>query len=411
MFNFIYLLLLLIAALFFGKLAEKLKLPTIVGNIFGGLMFGPVLIGILGRIGIIFESFPMDGVIENLKPETVEVEISFLMDLAIVMLMFSSGLETRIKDFLASFKTGIVTASLGVIAPFGLGFIGTYLYFGDVMVALYIGGALSITAVALSISTLIQIEGIRTRFGMTIINAAIVDDIIGIVVLSILLSMSATGHLPNLLSVGGTVILAMTFVLAALFLMPKILKKAYKGMGDMRATEGIGLTILMAGLFGVMAHLMGLHLMIGAFLGGMAIRSSLNRRTRDSLGRFSFGFFAPIFFAWVGYSVTFSGAALSLFVPLIVILGLTGKVVGSGLGAKISGLNWAESLLVGVGMNGRAAVDLILASVALQSGIIGRDLYSAVVFNAIIMALLTPILLKVLSKKFRDKGWIDWNAM
>ena len=108
--------------------------------------------------------------------------------------------------------------------------------------------------------------------------------------------------------------------------------------------------------------------------------------------------------------MTFSGAALSLFVPLIVVLGFIGKVFGSGLGAKISGLNWAESFLVGLGMNGRAAVDLILASVALQSGIIGRDLYSAVVLNAIIMALLTPILLKIFSNKFREKGWVKWDG-
>jgi len=407
MFNFIYLLLLLIAALFFGKLAEKLKLPTIVGNIFGGLMFGPGLIAILNLIGVDFGIGAMVGVIENLRPETVERKVTFLMDFAIVMLMFSSGMETRIKDFLASFKTGIITASLGVVVPFGLGFVGAYLYLGDMIIALYIGGALSITAVALSIATLIQIDGIRTRFGMTIINAAIVDDIIGIVVLSILLSISSTGHLPDPITLTGTVVLAIAFVLIALFLMPKVLKKTYKTVKDMRVTEGIGLTILVAGLFGVIAHLMGLHLMIGAFLGGMAIRDSLNKRTRDSIGRWSFGFFAPVFFAWVGYSVTFSGEAISLFLPLIVVLGFVGKVFGSGIGAKISGLNWHESFLVGLGMNGRAAVDLILASVALQAGIIGRDLYSAVVFNAIIMALLTPVLLKIFSKKFRKKGYVQ----
>ncbi len=406
MFNFVYLLLLLIAALFFGKLAERLKLPTIVGNIFGGLAFGPLLIILLKTLGTILSISEMKDVVNDLRPEVVENDVSFLMEFAIVMLMFSSGMETRIKEFLASFKTGIITASLGVIFPFTLGFLGTWFYLGDPIIALYVGGALSITAVALSVSTLIQIDGIRTRFGMTIINAAIVDDIIGIVVLSILLSISSTGHLPSILILGATVTLAVGFVLVALFIMPKILKGTYNQLKDMRATEGIGFTILIAGLFGLIAHLMGLHLMIGAFLGGMAIRESLNSRTRESLGRWSYGFFAPIFFAWVGYSMTISGAVISLFVPLIVVLGFLGKVVGSGIGAKISGLNWAESFLVGLGMNGRAAVDLILASVALQSGIIGRDLYSAVVLNAIIMALLTPILLKVFYKKFRNKGWV-----
>ena len=136
MFNFIYLLLLLIAALFFGKLAERLKLPTIVGNIFGGLMFGPFFIVILKTMEHSFSLSELDGVVENLEPESVESEITFLMDFAIVMLMFSSGMETRIKDFLASFKTGILTASLGVIVPFSLGFIGAWFYLGDYIVAL-----------------------------------------------------------------------------------------------------------------------------------------------------------------------------------------------------------------------------------------------------------------------------------
>ncbi|MBN1539546.1 MAG: cation:proton antiporter [Candidatus Thermoplasmatota archaeon] len=410
MFSFIYLLLLLIAALFFGKVAEKLKLPTIVGNISGGLVFGPILIAALKTVDTISGGDIFHLVAENLLPEKVEETTSFLVEFSIVMLMFASGMETRIKDFLASFRTGIVTASLGVIFPFSLGFLGTYLYLHDVIIALYVGGALSITAVALSVATLIQIDGIQTRYGMTIINAAIVDDIIGIVILSILLSISSTGHFPGALSLGSTLLLAIAFVLIALFVLPWLLKLIYKEIKDMRTTEGIGFTILMAGLFGVMAHFMGLHLMIGAFLGGMAIRESLNRQTKQALGRWSFGFFAPVFFAWVGFSVTFSGVAISWLVPLLVVLGMTGKVVGAGLGAKISGLNWAESILVGVGMNGRAAVDLVLASVALGSGIIDRDLYSAVVFNAVIMALATPTLLKILSRYFRKKGWVEQNG-
>ena len=411
MFNFLYLLLLLITALFFGKLAERLHVPTIVGNIFGGLLFGPFLIMALKSFGALAHLTIFDEVTHNLDPDRVGDGLSFLIEFSIVMLMFASGLETRIKDFLHSFKNGIWTASFGALIPFVLGFVGAYLYLGDPLVALYVGGALSITAVALSVATLIQMDAIRSRFGMTIVNAAIVDDIIGIVILSILLSISKTGGLPDPLTVGSTIVLAVVFVLVALFLMPRVTKILYRKAGDMSVTEGVGFTILMAGIFGTIAHFMGLHLMIGAFLGGMAIRDSLNPRTQTALKRWSFGFFAPVFFAWVGFSVTFSGVAISPLVPLLAILGFTGKVLGAGLGARISGLSWAESTLVGVGMNGRAAVDLILASVALGSGIIGRDLYSAVVINAVLMALITPSLLKYLSNRFHQKGWISWQHM
>ncbi len=402
----VYLLLLLICSIFFGKLAERWGQPTIVGNIIGGLFAGPFLIFIFDSIGSLSGLGHLEDVSGSLRPELVEMEIFFLMDLAIIMLMFASGMETRIKDFIASFKTGILTASLGVVVPFGLGFAGTYLYIGDLLTSFYVGAALSITAVALSIATLIQMDGVRTRFGMTIINAAIVDDIIGILILSVLLSFSVSGRLPSAVSIGGTVLLSVLFVVLALFLIPKLLKIMYTYLKDLRITEKVGIGILMAGIFAVIAHIMGLHLMIGAFLGGMAIKDSLNRRTQQSIERWAFGFFAPVFFAWVGFSVTFSGLALSPLVPLLIILGFSGKIIGAGLGAKISGLTIPESILVGVGMNGKAAVELILASVALQAGIIERDLYSAVVIMAAFMALTTPMLLKFLYGKFEKKGWI-----
>lgn len=402
----LYLLLLLVFAIFFGKLAEIWGHPTIVGNIVGGLFVGPFLIFVLRQLNSIGEIGTLEELISFMEPQTVEVEVFFIVDLSIIMLMFASGLETRIRDFVASFRTGILTAALGITVPFSLGFLGTYLYLGDALVSFYVGAALSITAVALSIATLIQIDAIRTRFGMTIINAAIVDDIIGIFILSVLLSFSTSGELPSALSIIGTIILSIVFVGVSIFLMPRLLKRTYRYLRELRSNERIGLGIVMAGLFALLAHVMGLHLMIGAFLGGMAIRDSLSRTTKQSLSRLSFGFFAPVFFAWVGFSVSFTGIAFSWFVPMLIVLGFVGKVTGAGLGAKLSGLTWAESFLVGLGMNGKAAVELILASVALRAGIIERDLYSAVVIFAAFMAVATPVLLKWATNRFLKSGYI-----
>ncbi|MGA1793122.1 MAG: cation:proton antiporter [Thermoplasmatota archaeon] len=403
----LYLLLLLISAIFFGKLAEKWGQPTIVGNIIGGLFIGPFFLFVLKQFNSIGQAQSLEDLIEFMDPETVEMEVFFLVDLSIIMLMFASGLETRIKDFVASFRTGILTATMGIVVPFALGFGGTYFYTGKVLVSFYVGAALSITAVALSIATLIQIDAIRTRFGMTIVNAAIVDDIIGILILSVLLSFSSTGKLPSAVSLTATIVLSIAFVAVSIFLIPRLLKMVYKYLRELRTTEKVGIGILMAGLFAVLAHVMGLHLMIGAFLGGMAIRDSLTRTTKQSLSRWSFGFFAPVFFAWVGFSVSFTGMAFSWFVPMLIILGFIGKLGGAGLGAKISGLTWPESILVGIGMNGKAAVELILAAVALRAGIIERDLYSAVVIFAAFMAVSTPMLLKWVSARFVKRGWIE----
>ncbi len=399
-------MLLLAAAVLFGKLAEKANIPTIVGNIIGGLVLGPVMIGLLNLLWHLTDLDVLEAIAFDIRPSTIEGPLALLIDLSIMMLMFSSGLETKLKEFISSFRTGLPTAFLGVLFPFVLGFLGTYLYMGDAMTALYVGGALSITAVALSVAALVNIDAINSRFGLTIINAAIVDDIIGIIVLAVLLSVSRTGQAPTLGTIVAILLLAVIYVIFTLFVMPFLMKLLYKGLHDIRTTEAVGITILVAGCFSILAYVMGLHIMIGAFLGGMAAGSVLKHSTKMALNRWSFGFFAPLFFAYIGYSVTFSGAVFSLFVPLIMVMGMVGKVLGAGLGAKISGLNWAESFLVGVGMNGRAAVDLILASVALSSGIIERDLFSAIVLNAAVMALITPVLLKMLVSFFKRNGRI-----
>lgn len=407
---FIFIMLLLAASLLFGKIAERMEQPPIVGNIIGGIVFGPLFLALLKWLYGMIEIPDIKVLYTLLDPDLMAPEVEFLLDFSIVVLMFASGFETRIRDFIASFRRGIVTASIGVVLPFALGFIGTYLYLGDWIISLYVGGALSITAVALSVASLINIDAIHTRFGMTIINAAIVDDIIGILLLTVILSISRTGRIPGLSFLIGIFVLAVIFVLFVLFISPMLLKLIYRRSRELRSTEGLGITILVAALFGFIAHIMGLHLMIGAFLGGMAVRETLSKRVQQSIKKWAFGFFAPIFFAYVGYSVTLSGAAISPLLPLIIVLGFTGKVFGAGIGAKISGLRWSESLLVGLGMNGRAAVDLILASVALNAGMIGRDLFSVLVLNAGVMAVLTPILIKATYKRFSKRGWIAGNG-
>lgn len=388
--------------MFFGKVAEHLKQPTIVGNIIGGLVFGPLLILLLDS----FDISILTGIANDLAPDTVGKNLDFLMQLAIVMVMFSSGLETQLKEFIASFKVGFLTATMGVIFPFIMGFVGAYIFLGDWLISLFIGGALSITAVAISLTTLIQIDAIRTRFGITILNAAIADDVIGILVLSVLLSFARTGDLPNFVQVGGTIAVSILFVVLVVLLLPKLSKYIFSGVRKERVTEGIGFSILIAGIVAVAAHLMGLHLMIGALLGGMAVRDSLPSDLREALNRWSFGFFAPVFFAWVGFSVTFKGMAFSFFTLVIIAMGFFGKFLGAGIGSKLSGLKWSESLLVGIGMNGRAGVELVLVAIALQMSIINRDIYSAIVYNAIVMSLITPVLLKIGYNYFRRRGSI-----
>ncbi|MFW3145794.1 MAG: cation:proton antiporter [Thermoplasmatota archaeon] len=406
MLSLIYLVLLFIGALFFGKLAWRLNQPSIVGYIFGGLFFGPLFLVFLRFIDYLVGGDAIGNFISEIQPEAIESDLSFFMDVSIIIIMFAAGLETSVTVFKSAFKTGIMAASFGVIFPLVMGFAGSYLLTGNFTTSLFVGGALSITAVAPSVATLTNIDAVSTRFGMTIINASIDDDIIGIIIVSVMLGIAGVGSHLMPISIIGMILLSIGFVVLAIFVFPPIMTVLYKKAGDMGTAEGLGFSIIVASIFGFISNLMGLHFMIGAFLGGMATKGLLTPHVHKTLERISNGFFAPIFFAWVGYFITFSGAVFSPFIPVILAVGFFGKLIGAGLGSRISGLNWAESFLVGAGMNSRAGVELILMALALHRGIITEDIYSAIVLNGALMTLLTPIVLKNSYDLFVKKGWI-----
>jgi Kef-type K+ transport system membrane component KefB len=163
--------------------------------------------------------------------------------------------------------------------------------------------------------------------------------------------------------------------------------------------ERFSFFILFVLLFSILSHFAGLHLVIGAFLAGLIIGPFLKLSEKENLSNWIWGLFAPLFFAWVGFSVKFSLGAFG--VPLLLICGaaFVGKILGSGGGAFLSGIRPVESLAVGFGMNGRAAVELVIADIALRSGVIHRDIFSAVVFMAILSAVSTPLLMRMMARR------------
>ena len=410
MHSFLYLVLLFVGAIFFGKAAARLKQPPIVGYILGGMVFGPMLIASLKGIDQLAPGDPFQGAIANLDSESIASDLSMIMDVAIIFIMFASGLEISIKQFKGAFKTGVLPALLGVLVPLLSGFAGTYILTGDLLSSLFVGGALSITAVAITVASLIDIDAIDTRFGMTIITAAIDDDIIGIIIVSMILGLAGVGGSLGIPSVIGMLLTSILFVIVMVFLMPKVLTRIYRSIGDIGTAEGLGFTLIIAFTTGLISHLIGLHFLIGAFLGGMVVKGLPARSVHKTIERISNGFFTPLFFAWVGFFITISGAVFSIFMPMILLIGFMGKIIGSGLGAKLSGLNWAESFLVGAGMNSRLGVELVLISLALHAGIINVGIYSAIIINGALMSLVTPILLKKAYGFFMRKGMITDNA-
>ncbi len=394
MFAFVFTVLLLSLGIIIGNRFERVNLPPVVGNIIGGMLAGPIPILFLSLFLPVTQ-----GIVSFLSVEYANDYMDILIDFSVVILMFGAGLEVDLRALKHAGKSAILVAAFGVIFPFLFGFFLSQNFGLNILASLYVGAALSITAVALSVTTLIQLGALRKDYGIVIIGAAVVDDIIGAFILTVLLGIENYGTIPPLNVLIYTFLIAIGFVFAGIYLGPIVAKLLFKRMIKFTTEERLGISLIFIFIFAILADMAGLHAMIGAFIAGMAVRDVLTKAEMETISKWSFGFFGPLFFAWVGFSVTFSGQVLSLFLPLIILAAFGGKLIGGFLGARISGLSSKSSFIVGVGMNGRAAVELVVAQVALEGKIITRDIFSAIVLMAVFSALLTPIALKYTIKK------------
>ncbi len=394
---FVYTFLLLGAATYMGHLMLKLKQPQILGEILGGIIVGPIALLILELIFV--NERPQ--IIRYFSHEQASVLLQSLIDFAAVFIMLGAGLEIDRKDLLKAGKPSILTAIFGVIVPFTLGlFIGVKLLKLSTLGSLYIATSLSITAVALSVATLLQIGKLNTQVGVTIIGAAVVDDILGIIILSVLTSLN-NGSILQAYNIGIIFGKAALFLIIAIIIGPIVGRLLFNRLENLSQNERLSIVLIWVFIFSMIAHLVKLHLMIGAFIGGLTIREFLRTNEVENIERWIWGFFAPLFFAWTGFSVTLSGTSLGL--PLLFIAGgaFIGKILGGSIGALLGGIKPKHSIVVGIGMNGRAAVELVVANIALINGIISREIYSSIVFMALITAVSTPFLLKLASDKLK----------
>ena len=386
---FIYVVAIFSSAMIFGEIAEKLNQPNIIGELFGGIVAGPIAHSIFSLL-----LSPEHPFFEYWKPEVIEGEIGILIDIGMVMVMLIAGLGTELEDITSSMKDSSLTALLGVCFPLLIGYF-TGIFFGySHITSFFLGASLSITAVAVSAKTLIDLKKLRSRIGITIMGAAIIDDILGLIILSVLLSIihgetfSPVEVLKIVLKSAGFLYIS---VKLGSYLLPKILKQRLKYGKELR----LGIVLFIILVFSILARLSGLHEMIGAFIVGMLLKKTLNDTEIDNLITWGLGFFVPLFFGWIGFSVTFS-SVFSLLTFVVIMAAVAGKIIGCGMGALMSGLSPKESLAVGVGMNGRGAVELVLAGVGLEFGIIQQELFSVIVFMAFFTTITTPLILKLL---------------
>ena len=379
-------ILVLVAALVGRFLSIKLKQPVILGEL--------ILGAILGNIVLIIwkDSLVLDPGIDNIA------------DIGILFLLLSAGLSINLDEFKKIEMSSSFVAILGVVFPFILGYIVAIWFGFSHITALFVGTALTATSIGVKAEILLELRIIGTRLGSLIIGAAVIDDIISVIILTILIGVVKTGYV-EILSISIFLVLAIIFLLIAVLLTKKkasnILDK-YLSKITLGRESLLILGVVLALTFSLIAENIGLSLIIGSFIAGLVLgQLSFFRGLKDIISLIGGGFFIPVFFVTVGMTFNFNAFfTIGGFAVALLIMAIIGKLVGCSLGAKLRKFNNKESLATGVAMIPRAGVELILVKLGLDYDIINTEIASAILIMVIVTTLITPpLLVKTLKEK------------
>jgi Kef-type K+ transport system membrane component KefB len=391
---FLQLATMLLLARIFAEIARKLKQPAVVGELIAGIMLGPTILGTFTPdfFEFLFVSSP-----------GANVALDGFVQIAVVLLLFIAGLEVELHLVWSQGKSALNISFLGLVIPFILGFVFPY-YFssffglaeGDKLIfSLFMGTAMSITALPVVVRILMDMNLFKTRMGMLIVASAMVNDIIGWLIFSVILSfMGKSGSLSLLQTIGITLL----FTFFMLTLGKAIINKVLPWINKKLAWPGGILSISMAFCFlaAAFTEWLGIHAIFGAFLLGVALGDSdhMSERAKEIVHQFINNIFAPLFFVSIGLKINFFTNFDFLLTLAIVAISFAGKIIGSGYGAYRGGFDKRESLAVGFGMNARGAMEIILGLIALEVGLINEKLFVALVIMALVTSMTSGPLMK-----------------
>ncbi|HEV8387034.1 MAG TPA: cation:proton antiporter [Nitrososphaera sp.] len=395
---FVSIVIILVAARILGELFQRIRQPPLVGEILAGVVIGPSLLAIV----------------------TPSSDLQVLSDLAVFFLMFLTGLEMNPREIRKAGKSAIVISLLAFFAPLLAGTYVSLLFGLSAVQSLFMGLLLSITAVPVSAIVLMQFGILNSKLGNNVITAAVINDIMSLIVLSMILQVSAGGagiqlDFPGLASsgakiaafLGGIFLFDMLFRKSAGWL-PNRVEPFFKKLQTKEASFGILLITTI--VISLVAQEIGLHFIIGTFFSGLIVYKEMIGKQNFSrvygiISGITFGFFAPIFFALIG--IGFNIQSLFSSVPLLLALlavAIVTKVAAGFIGAKIVGFTKETSFAIGFLMNGRGMVELVIATIGFAAGIIDATLFSIAIAIGLVTSILAPITSRPFVSSAKSKG-------
>lgn len=376
----LFVAIILLSTKIFGLLSQKVNMPQVVGALLVGVLLGPSCLNILHETDFLTKS----------------------AEIGVIFLMFLAGLDTDFDDLKATGKSSVIIAFVGVLIPLGSGFLTYYLFFHgqrpDTMIFLesaFVGIVLTATSVSITVETLREMGKLKGKMGTSILGAAIIDDILGIIALTVITSFTVPGV--DIMVVLLKILLFFVFIAVCSFFVFRLFRKLEIVYGTKRrvAIYAVAFCLLLSYISEVY---FGVADITGAYFAGLILCNVTETKSyiASKINITSYMFFTPIFFASIGIKTVITGMSqeLILFTLALLIVAILSKIVGCGLGAKICGFSNMDSLAIGVGMISRGEVALIVAQKGEQAGLISPTLFPAIVLVVIVTTLITPILLK-----------------
>jgi Kef-type K+ transport system membrane component KefB len=370
-----------------GWLAVRVGQPAVLGELLVGVLLGPSLLDLL--------HWPL--LVNSVEPELLTEAIYELAELGVICLMFLAGLEVELGEMRRSGRVATMAGVIGVIVPLVLGGLAVLPFGYEGQAALFVGLILTATSVSISAQTLLELGRLRSREGVALLGAAVVDDVLVILLLSVFVALAGSGSGET-----GVALILLRMVLfvalgtaVAYTLLPRLADWA----DGQPVSEGLAALVLVVTLaYAFTAEVGGgLAAITGAFIAGLGFaRSRLRATIARSMHTITYAFLVPIFFVSIGLKTdvtTLAGPDLLLAIVLVLVA-IVSKVIGGGAGARLGGFSTRESLRVGVGMISRGEVGLIVASVGVGAGLIKTELFSVVTVIVLVTTLVTPPLLR-----------------
>ncbi len=379
------LIIVILAAKASGWISVRIGQPAVLGELLAGLVLGPSLLAVFA-----LPYFAAAHIAELL------VELG---EIGVILLMFVAGMDVHLEDMIKTGKPALLAGVLGVLAPVVLTVgVATGLGYGPTQ-SVFFGLVLAATSVSISVQTLIELGVLRSREGIAMLGAAVVDDVISLLLLSVFTALVVnSGGSP--LGVLGTILRMLLFLGVGLLVAVRLLPRMSAGLSKLPVSQPVvtGAVLAMLVFAWTAEELGGLAAITGAFLAGLGMsRSAQNDTIRRGTHVLAYSFFVPIFLVSIGLradvgELTTAGAVLILSLIAVAVIS---KVFGAGAGARLGGLTRNESLRLGVGMISRGEVGLIIADVGLTMALISTELFTDIVLVVLASTLLAPPLLKL----------------